>query len=224
MQDAIESGRGEPVDALLRGMSEQHQKAQLRASYGGSPDIPGDRDKNDLFIWTTPMLHAARCGNTEAFCSLLNFTKKLLRTEVGKTLLYTILVSTAHLTTILLVTLLILCKNKNISSSSCSPSTDSYLISTFASFPKPQLKTIIKARDQSGRTILALAALSGRRETVNIVLDGIGKELDPTEVRHLPSIQQLTTISMHATSFTTNPARSLTMPSNEEDALQPDSV
>lgn len=42
---------------------------------------------------------------------------------------------------------------------------------------------MIKATDSIGRTVLAMAALSGKRNTFDTVLVAVKNELDPTEVK-----------------------------------------
>lgn len=86
MQEAIQSGRNEAVDDLLRGMTKPQQKMQLCATYGGSEDSPGSPDANDLYVRTSPMLHAARCGNSEAFSTLLHAARGMLKSQVGRAL------------------------------------------------------------------------------------------------------------------------------------------
>ena len=68
----------EPVDALLRVMTKLQQKAQLCALYGGSGNSSDVPDSSNLYPQTSPMLHAARCGNSEAFSLLTRFTRELL--------------------------------------------------------------------------------------------------------------------------------------------------
>ena len=78
MQEVIQNGKEGSVEALLQGMTVLQQKAQLRAKYGGSEDSPNSLDSNNLYAWTSPMLHAALCGNSEAFSTLLRFSRELL--------------------------------------------------------------------------------------------------------------------------------------------------
>ena len=83
MQDAIQSGNNEAVDDLLRGMTDQQQKMELCATYGGLDDSPYSPDTNDLYVRTSPMLHAARCGNIKAFSTLLHAARGMLKLQVG---------------------------------------------------------------------------------------------------------------------------------------------
>lgn len=69
----------EPVDDLLKELTDSQQKAQLRATYGSQ----GYPDKNDLDVRTTPILYAAQCGNSGAFSTLLHATRRILKSQVG---------------------------------------------------------------------------------------------------------------------------------------------
>ena len=84
MQEAIQNGKEGSVVALLQGMIVYQQEEQLRATYGGSENSPDSPDSSNLYAKTSPMLHAARCGNSEAFSTLLRSTRELLNPwEVG---------------------------------------------------------------------------------------------------------------------------------------------
>lgn len=98
LQEAIQSGGMESVNDLLQGMTIPQRKAQLCAYYGGSKNVPGSPDNNDLYVRTSPMLHAARCGNSEAFSSLLSFTQELLKPQVGCAFTYKVVFSARRLT------------------------------------------------------------------------------------------------------------------------------
>lgn len=100
LQEVIQSGGVESVDDLLQGMSIPQQKAQLCAYYGGSKGVPGSPDNNDLHVRTSPMLHAARCGNREAFSSLFSFTQELLKPQVDCASMSNLIYSTRRLTVV----------------------------------------------------------------------------------------------------------------------------
>ena len=78
MQEAIQNKKEGSVVALLQGMTVSKRKEHLRARYGGSEGSPDSPDSSNLYAWTNPMLHAALCGNSEAFSTLLRFSRELL--------------------------------------------------------------------------------------------------------------------------------------------------
>lgn len=75
MQGAIQSGKMEPVETLLKGMTDSQKKAQLCATYGDPVSTHHVR--------TSPMLHAVQCGNSGAFSALLRAARGLLKPQVG---------------------------------------------------------------------------------------------------------------------------------------------
>lgn len=103
LQEAIQSGDMEPVDALLRGMPDTQQKAQLCATYGGSNHPPDYLDKNHLDVRTSPMLHAARSGNSGAFSVLLRYTREMLKPQVGSSLVKKLPLPDEHMSSVLRV-------------------------------------------------------------------------------------------------------------------------
>lgn len=84
MQEAIQSGDIGLVNALLQEMTNTQQKAQLCATYGGSNNPPDYLDQNHLHVRTSPMLHAALSGNSDAFSVLLRYTRAMLQPQVGE--------------------------------------------------------------------------------------------------------------------------------------------
>lgn len=198
MQEAIQSGREESLEALLQSMTKAEQKTQLCASYEASysPDNSGFR------VRTSPLLYAAQCGNSGAFSALLRATREVLKPQVvqpkclGSTLNIELSMNLptnnstpvrgskrvygrrgfAH--TALSWHKLAVSPSTNLDSFSLVLHSCLYSISHLVT----QLKAIMKAKDSTGRTVLAAAASSGKRGAFDTVLAGVKNELDPVEV------------------------------------------
>lgn len=79
MQEAIQSGQEESVDALLQSMAIAQQKVLISATYEVSY-FPGN---NGFRVRTSPMLFAAQCGNSGTFSALLRAMLGVLNLQVG---------------------------------------------------------------------------------------------------------------------------------------------
>lgn len=200
MKEAIQSGKKGSVHKLLEGLSFPQKLARLCTTYGGEGNYLDLPDDYNLYVQTSPILHAARCGNPEAFRTLLLYTDEVPGLEVSCDLVYVAEHPTRAirqgfyeiLDVYWVIISITLCPNSFYKHKLIViPTTDySSLVFSgrfasafhFTQFTPRQAGEMIKARDGIGRTVIAMAASSGNRGMVDVVLKTVKDELDPTEV------------------------------------------
>ena len=78
LEVAIRNGQPREVEDLLARMSDEEAIGQLTSTYGQGRDRPDD---NGLYQGTTPILHAARSGNTAILSSVFQAMQARLTTQ-----------------------------------------------------------------------------------------------------------------------------------------------
>ena len=82
MKMAVLSGDPRRVEALIGTMVPEEALEALSTTYGGAEGSYLDADEDDLFSWTSPVLHAARSGNLAIFESVVAVIWKLSPDQV----------------------------------------------------------------------------------------------------------------------------------------------